>query len=344
MKEGELVTRVLDKYGFKVLSYGKIRSVYKVKTNKGTICLKKFKHGKYKASNGSFLVQELYKNDFFNTPNYICTKNKNLFVKYKSLFFYVTEWVDGIECDLSEINETKNCAKLLARFHLATHKIDCEKLKIRNNLRNWPEVYKNKLYDFNKYEKIIASKMIKNTFDIVYRDNIQKFYNIGLITLTILNNSKYYKLSEIANKEHTICHDSFYYQNIIKKEDRYYIIDLDSIIIDLQVNDLGKFIRRLMYKSSYKWEFKKAEEIIESYNTVNKLSKDELEVMLALIMFPHKFWKLGKKRYFDFKNWNEKKYVHKLNKIIKYGELQQKFLEDYIQYLDRYDKNFSKEG
>ncbi|MCY6372548.1 CotS family spore coat protein [Clostridium ganghwense] len=334
--ENAVIKRVLDRYNFNIISCKKARSAYKVQTTDGNIFLKRFKHGRNKAENGSVLVEELAKNDFHNTAQFIKTKNDNLFVKYRKFFFYATEWINGDECELSQIDEAHNCAKLLAEFHLAASKIDTKKIRIQNNLKNWPQIYRNKLYDLPKYEKIISKKKIKNDFDLTYMNNIENFYNTGLITLRILNDSEYYRLSKKAEKEHTICHNSFYYQNIIKKENEYYIIDLDSIIIDLQVNDLGKFIRRLMSKREYKWDFEKAKKIIEGYNSVNKLTKGELKIMLALIIFPHKFWKLGRKRYIKYKNWSEQKYSHKLNKVIHNGELQQKFLEDYLKFLDSY--------
>lgn len=334
--EDSVIKKVFDRYNFNVISYKKARSAFKVKTTEGNICLKRFKHGKNKAKNGSILVEELSKNNFKNTAQFIRTKNDNLFVRYKKFFFYATEWIDGEECDLSQITEAKKCAELLAKFHLATCKIDTQSIKIQSNLRNWPQIYKNKLYDLPKYENMIIKKKIKNNFDLTYMNNIDKFYERGLITLKILNDSEYYRLSKKAETEHTICHDSFYYQNIIKKGDEYYIIDLDSIIVDLQINDLGKFIRRLMSKSDYKWDFEKAKKIIEGYNSINRLTKEELKVMLALINFPHKFWKLGRKRYIKHKNWSEQRYNHKLNKVIYNAELQQKFLEDYLHYLEDY--------
>ncbi|MCY6484062.1 CotS family spore coat protein [Clostridium aestuarii] len=335
-KESVIIKRVLDRYDFEVVSLKKARSAYKVKTNEGNICLKRFKHGKYKAENGRILVEELAKNNFFNTAKYIKTKNYNMFVKYKRFFFYATEWIDGDECDFNKISEATNCAKLLARFHKAA-KIEPGKLKIQNNLKNLPQIYKNKLYDFDKYKQFISKRMIKNNFDLIYLKNIDEFYNRGIITLRILNDSEYYRLSQKASIENTICHDSFYYQNIINKNNEYYIIDLDSIVVDLQVNDLAKFIRRLMSKSSYRWEFEKAKKIIEAYSSVNKLSKNELEIILAIIIFPHKFWKIGRKRYIKHKNWNEYKYIQKLNKILANSELQEKFLQEYIKYLERYE-------
>lgn len=332
-KEREIIDRVLNLYNFNTISYEKVRSVYKVKTNLGNICLKKLKHGKNKSENGNLLVEELHRNNFFNTPKYLKTRNNKLFVRYKKLFFYATEWIDGSECKLDNIEEVINCTKLLAKFHQATSKINYKNLKIKNNLKNWPKFYKEIMYELYKFEKIIDSKRIKSNFDIEYKKNIGIFFNKALFSLKILNESEYYRLCESAYKNHTICHDSFYYQNIIKKDNDYFIIDLDSIIIDLQIKDLGKFIRRLMSKKDYCWNFEKVKNIIEAYSSISKLTKEQLEVMLALIIFPHKFWKLGKKRYIKHKSWNEQKYLHKLKKILNESTLQDNFIEEYLNYI-----------
>ncbi|OFI07765.1 spore coat protein I [Clostridium acetireducens DSM 10703] len=335
--ETSFVYRILKNYNFSdIMSIYKVRSVYKVETSQGNICLKKFKHGRYKVRNGYNLVKELHKLGFYNTPPYIKTKEDHLFIKYKKYFFYATKWVDGRECDLKNLNEAVDCMKLLAKFHLYSSKVNIKKFKLKNNLKNWPNIFYNNLKNLDNIKKIINKRKIKTEFDIIYLENINTFYNRGILALNLLNHSQYYKFSKEANRNKTICHDSFYYQNIIKMNEEYYIIDLDSIIFDIHVNDVGKLIRRLMSKKTYSWDFKKAKILIESYNSINKLSKNELEIMISLIMFPHKFCKLGKKRYFKHKNWSEIKYLKKLNKILRTVKLENIFLSDYLNYLDTY--------
>lgn len=337
--EKELVLNVLTNYDFNIIQFTKVRSVYKVETTSGIICLKRMKRGSYKAKNGSILVRELLDNGFDNTAKYFTTKKGYNYVKKKKNIFYVTEWIDGKECDLDVIEEACNCTELLAKFHLACSGVNSKNLAIRNNLKNWPKIFKSNLYDLEKFMKIIKNKRVKSEFDMAYYDYIESYYHRGTVALNFLNTSEYYKLSKAASEKKTICHDSFYYQNIIKKENQYYIVDLDSILIDLHVNDLGKLIRRLMYNREYQWDFFKAKKIIDSYCSINPLTNSEIEVMLALIVFPHKFWKLGKKRYLKNKNWNEAKYVRKLSKIVHYNEMQDKFLCDYLSFLKSLDEN-----
>lgn len=338
-KELKMIKKVTGNYDFTVNSVKKVRSAYRIETDKGMFCLKRMRHGTKKAYNGNYLTCELKKNNFFNIADYIKTKDGRFFITHKGYVFYVTEWINGDECNLNDINEAINCAKLLAKFHSASKNIDKSKLYVKNNTKNLVIFFTHCINDIRNYKRLIGIKKLKNGFDEEYEKLIDRYCDVGMLSLKLLNESSYLTFLKNYNKSKTICHDSFYYQNIIKKDDKYYIIDLDSIVIDYEISDLGKMIRRLMFKKEYNWNFDKAKQIIDAYMSVNKLAKGELEIMLAIIIFPHKFWKLGKKRYMKNKNWNEKKYIKRLNRIIDMSKFQDKFIEKYIDYLKKYNYN-----
>lgn len=333
-KEKKMIEQSMNYYGFNIIDVKKVRSAYKVICEEGTYCLKRMRSGRSKVRNGFILAEELNKIEFNKVAKYIKTKDGYDYIKYSKYILYLTEWIDGKECSIDTTLEAAACASLLAEFHNAVEKIDISNLKIKNNLKNWPKVFLENLYDLEYYKKIIGRKRLINEFDKTYLKYIDILYQRGMLSLNILQNSEYYNISKKAENNKTLCHDSFYYQNILKVEDRYYIIDLDSIIIDLEVNDLGKYIRRIMHKNEFKWDFNKARSIIESYLVERTLTKEELEIMLALIIFPHKFWKLGKKRYIKHKNYSEMKYMKKLDKIIKYIDIQELFINDYLEYIE----------
>ncbi|MCD2345921.1 CotS family spore coat protein [Clostridium guangxiense] len=338
-KELKMINKVISKYDFTVIDIKKVRSAYKIETDKGMFCLKRMRHGTKKAYNGNYLTSELKKNNFYNTAGYIKTTDGKFFIHHKGYVFYVTEWINGEECNMNDINETVNCAKLLANFHSACKNIDKSKLYIESNTKNLMTFFMRCVNDMRSYKRLISSKKLKNGFDEEYEKLIDRYCDIGLLSIKLLNESSYLSFLKNYDKKKTICHDSFYYQNIIKKDDKYYIIDLDSIVIDFEISDLGKMIRRLMFKKEYNWDFEKAKLVMEAYMSINKLTREELQIMLAIIIFPHKFWKLGKKRYVKCKNWTEKKYIKRLNKIIDAGEFQDKFIQKYIDYLKKYNYN-----
>ena len=335
-KEMQILRTVMHKYNIQLVSAEKIRGEYKVTTDIGNFCLKKMKHGRNKAKNICILTEELLFHKFSNIAKYYRTKEGAFYVSYKSNIFYLTEWLEGYECDLTDIDEAVNCIKLLAQFHNTTNKIDHNKIHIEKNLKNWPKIFSSNLNNLEKFKKIIISKRIKNDFDVLFLEGIDNFYSRGLSAINMLYESQYYKLSKVVNEQKTICLNSFNNQNIIKKEGEYFITDFDNIMIDLQINDLGTLIRRLMFKKSYGWDFNFAKVLIEAYNSINKLCTEDLEIMFALIIFPQKFWKLGYRRYINQKKWSESKYLHKLNRIVSYNENQQKFFGDYLIFLEEY--------
>lgn len=336
-KEIEIVKKICEKYDFSVRKAYKIRSVYKLFTyDNKCICLKKTKSGKKKIGNGNNLVEQLYKVGFTKTPNYIKMKNGKLYSTHRGYIFYAMNWVDGDEADLDDLEQAVVCAELLSQFHNSTKKIDVTKLKIKNNVKNWPSIFMEDIYALDRFQNEIENKRLKTTFDIEYKKNIDFFTNRGLIALNILNTSAYNKLKN-GEDNVVICHDSYYYQNLIKGEDGFYIIDLNNLVYDLRISDLGKYIRRLMSKKSYNWDFNKCKVLIEGYNKNYHLEKDELKAMLALIIFPHRFCKLGRKRYLKRKPWPEIKYSHKLRKIVKQFSIKEQFINDYLKFIKEYE-------
>lgn len=331
-REKSILNDVIKKYDFQVYDILKARSAYKLITSKGNFCLKKMKHGERRIVNGSLLTYHLNEKGFTNTASYIKTKNGMTYVKLKKFLFYLTTWIDGNECTMDSIEEVLKCTELLARFHLAARNI--EKLDFSVHYYNSIILFSNFINDFAKYNVIINEMKLRNEFDQIYQQNLGYYTSRGYKALNLLEKTGYDNLLGEAKKNKTICHDSFYYQNIMKDDKKYYIIDLDSIMIDVQVVDLAKFLRRLMYKKEFEWDFNYAKEVIETYSSIKKLSLDEVNLILAYIAFPHKFWKIGRKRYLKKKNFSEGKFNHKLRRIIKFKDKEEKFIEEFNNFIN----------
>jgi CotS family spore coat protein len=331
------VLRVLKEYNIEPKAITKVRSVYKIETHDGAKCLKKIKHGKGKPKRTYYITQYLMDRGFDKVAPFIKTSNDRLYVKHKGFYYYMTEWINGRECNIDDFEELKRCTKLLAEFHIAASgKEGKNYFKLHSNLKNWPSIFIDNCNQLLEFKALIEQKRIKSDFDNKYNNYIDYFYRQGLIAVDLLNKSDYYLISARAKESREVCHDSFYYQNLIIDEssNNIYLIDLDSTVCDIRMHDLGKFIRRIMFKTPYAWNFNKASEIIDAYNSVVHITKEELEVLLAIIIFPHKFCKLGKKRYIKKKLWSEEKYNKKIGRQIKYIDKQREFTREFIEFYD----------
>lgn len=331
-RDREILTRILSNYPIKVVDIKKVRSAYKIYTDKESFCLKKSKRTKEKVEKVNLVIEYLHENGFTNVPKVLKTNDSKLCTKYKKDFYYIMEWVNGEEIDFSNNSNVKNAVELLAEYNKTLVGFNPSGVNVEYKYLDIEKEFGNKIQEIGEYTKTIDKRRIKGKFDYEYIENMEPFVNMGKLAIEILKESNFAeKIKNVNNL--TLAHDSFYYQNIlVTKDGKYYIVDLDQCAQNILVYDLGKFIRRMMCKNEYMWDFNKANELINCYTKIKPLDSDDMKILFAIIIFPHKFWKVGRKRYKKNKEWLEEKYIKKLNDIIIQKPLVDKFIEDYREF------------
>lgn len=327
------VNKILSNYDLHVIGAEKIRSVYKITTENGCYCLKKIGNGEKRAIKSISIMEYLKMHGFNNVANPFHSAGGEKIVKRKSSSYYLTDWIDALEVDFDNAEHIIKSAQLLAEFHNKAKGFQTKTVKIRSNIRKLPRLYSEKIAFLNRLKDNLDLKTDKNYFDNLYFTNIDYYLQQAQLAANIIKHSYYNELCDNCEKELYICHDSFYYQNILKNEsDSYFLIDLESCLYDLPLVDLSKFIRRIMSSKKFLWDFDLCKKIIYEYGSIRKMDEKEYKVILASLVFPYKFYKLGKKKYLKKKKWKNDRFLRKLNKILKYKECKEKFLERYIKY------------
>lgn len=332
--ERSAIAEVLKHYDFNVDSVDKVRSAYKVCTDKGIFCLKKVSHGYGKAKKSYHIMKHLRENGFENIAEYYYTKEGKALLKHREAAYYLTKWIEGHETSFSSIEEILRSSALLAEFHNHAKGFKAPKhVKIRSHTKKWRKTFEKYKDEMEKFGQYIDRLKLKGEFDYTYKNNIDYFKREAEYAVKILDRSRYSELCDYYINGGYICHDSYYYQNILAdKDNRLFIVDLESCQHDIPMSDLGKLIRRVLSKKKYKWDFDLCRRIIESYCTVRPMTREEYEIMLAILIYPHKFWKLGKKRYIRNKKWKEEKYRKKLKRLIREKPYKREFIYCYIKF------------
>lgn len=331
--EMELLEKVLENYDINYKSVEKVRSAYKITDEGNSYCLKMLSRGYKRANKSYYLSNAIKEKGFYNVALYYYTKTNEYLIKHKKSSFYITSWIDGSEVDFKNINDILDSARFLARFHIVSKGLEIpEEIKIRNKHGNWLENFNNHIKAVKKFgEKI--NKKPKTGFDLIFKNSLHIFMQEAEFAVSLLKTKEAKHAFIEAEKERTICHDSFYYQNILRNQSgTLYLVDLESSLLDCPMSDLGKFIRRIICKTKFKWDFDLCRRIIDAYDNVRPISREELYPLLAMIAFPHKYWKFGKKRYIKKKKWSEEDYQSKLKKVINMQEYKFEFVRSFIMF------------
>jgi CotS family spore coat protein len=333
-KEMRTLVDVLNHYDFRVESIDRVRSAYKIGTDKGFFCLKRVSNGYEKAKKSYNIMLHLKENGCDYIAEYYCTKEGKPIIKRKDTAFYLTYWIEGCEASFSMPDEMERYSELLADFHNRAKGFKTPKhVKVKSHIKKWRRTFAKCRDELTGYREYIDRLKLKAEFDYIYKSNIDYFIREAELAIRILDHSRYNELCEYYINEGSICHDSFYYQNIIvDKNNKLFVVDLESCQYDIPMSDLGKMIRRILSKKRFKWDFDLCRRLIESYCKLRPMSKEEYEMLLAILVFPHKFWKLGRKRYIGNKKWNEKKYMKKLKRQLRNREYKREFIYCYINF------------
>lgn len=334
-KYKELV-KLLSNYDItEVKNIIKVRTVYKILTDNYIYCIKESSHNIKKFKWLPLFISYLKTNNFSNCLNIIQNNKGNYYYSFNSKkAFYLAKWIDSRECNIDNFTEALKSIELLADFHIKSKGFKSKYIdKNENRIIN---DFTTKINDLIFFKKLLSNKKIKTKFEIDYLREIDNQLIFAKEAMNLIKNSNYinYNKNCISNK--SISHNSFYYQNILVSlpEDKYYLIDFDKIIYECKEYDIGKFIQRIMFRKHYGWNFSKAEVLLNHYCKINTIDKTGYKIILSLIIFPHKFWKLGDKKFNKNKNLDESYYLKRLNKIKLYNDqivnFKQNFINNYL--------------
>lgn len=323
-------------FDVKIQSIKPSKGVYRLKTNKGIKCLKRINYGIQKLYFVYGAKEHLIKNGFPNVDRYCLNIDGEPFALVNEDIYTLSNWIEGRECDFHNIDEVKKAAKNLALMHIASKNYEPpENSKLKTDLGRWPYLMDKRVRSFDKMRNIIRKKKNKKSeFDLEYIKNYEFYKELGKRAIKVLEDSKYNELCAIAEEEKGFCHHDYTFHNIIiENSDKYNIIDFDYCKRELRAYDISVFLGKVLKRVN--WDFEYGSAILESYNSVSTLSKDEYRVILAFLLFPERFWRASNRYYYNEVNYLQNTFVKKINKLSDERD-------GYIKFIEQFKKEYNQ--
>lgn len=321
---------VEESYGFKIHNMEQLKNICRAETDKGVKCIKRAH-----LSPSYFLfmfsvINHVYRNGFEGVIPYDSCLDGSICIQDENYIYYVADWVESRECKFKNIEDLKAAIKAAADFHRASIGYEIpEGAKPRIFYNRWIEKFNHKCTELLEFSKTIEEKEYMDVFDEIFAKNLAYYWHQGRECIELLHQSPYSKVAERSRQLAEICHHDMANHNFLKTpEDKVYMIDFDYAIMDTRLHDVASLVIRNMRHGV--WDISKASMILDEYDKHYTLTREDLEVIKAFIVYPQDFWQVGLQYYVEKQPWALDYFLLRLNRVIEDKEIRQKFLDEFL--------------
>lgn len=313
--------------GIKINDVIPLRKVFVLFTDKGKKVLKITDSTKDRID---FIdkVLKIIESEYPMVLKYTRNTNGDIITVWKGKKYILLDMVEGREATFTNPIEVELCTKAIAKMHIASNNIfkniSEEEIK-KNSGENLINKMEEEYYTLLQLEELVNKYRYKNEFDNLFLQNVDNAKKDLIKTIEELKNSRYESL--INNKENrVICHNDLAHHNFIIDGDKVNIIDFDYCSIDMRIVDIYGYAMKVIKNLAYNEEI--IELIIKSYDEVNKLEKEEVEILRKLINYPKDFISIATDYYFKQKAWSEEVFLSRLKNKLEIDKFRIEFLNN----------------
>ena len=321
MKDQEL--QVLDQYDIEVNSTRKVRGAILCDTKEGLFQLREGSFSEKRMLELDEIYQHLHKKGYDNVDFVIKNKEGNFISQGQDgTLYFLKRWFFGRECDVKKELDLIESANNLALLHHALSDFSSSSMCTKENMEE-EMIRHNK--ELKKIRKFIRDRVGKGEFEHLFLKHFRELYEWAEGSLKMLQKSQYKTLLEKSQSRGMVGHGDYNYHNILMTSAGIATTNFEHCYIGIQVTDLYYFMRKTLEK--HHWDIELGQKILERYNCIHPLSKEEMEYIAICLAYPEKFWKAANSYYRSNKSWISGKSIEKLNVAIRQTKEKEAFLE-----------------
>lgn len=307
------IAELVKQYDVEVYKASRIKGAWILETNQG---LKYFSNCNYSESRAK-LAQNVkqYSKDrgFLLVDFFVPTKEGTFLVQgpYSEMFI-MRDWFYGEECNVKSQEEVLLLAKTLAKLHLCMTGICgaeeeetfCYQTKLTDQLEK-----RNR--ELRRVRAYIREKKQKNSFEQKFLSRFEEQYEQAQKAKNILSKEMYEMYYKKAVEDGCFLHGNYTHHSVlVLSEEEMAVHGFDKVTKGVQIHDFYLLFRKMMEK--WDWDVIFGNSLLEEYNKVKPISKEEYHMLQVLVSYPEKFWKVANQYYNNRKSWIPEKNMQKL--------------------------------
>ena len=320
------ITAIMAGFGLKVLSYETYRGIWRVQTEIGYKYLKRSKLNQEEVRFIFEVLEYLNGRGFRRAPRLILNLKGEPFAQDETGLFVLTDWQFSNELDFRILMDLRAAARFLAEFHLAGQGFEPVKtLPERTCWYGWPMKFIRRLRQLEEFEQLAQGEAEHSEFSRLYLRHYNTFYRQAVYSLELLFRAPYSIVAQNDSTRRSLCHHDFSSRNLLRTYDhRLFLVDFDYCLRDLRIHDIiNLLVRNLKHNG---WRVEIGRFILQEYQQVSPLSREEIEVMQVLLTWPQDFWQVGLQYYLEKLPWPKERFLKKLEEKVNTHPAREAFL------------------
>ena len=148
------------------------------------------------------------------------------------------------------------------------------------------------------------------------RDRVDTFFREADEASRNINSKRFDERFDRMEQTNGLVHGSYNYHNVFLDVGNggNAVTNFEKCHNDCQVADLYQFLRKVMEK--HDWNINVAYRLVDEYDRLKPLEDDDIDMLVTLLSFPEKFWKIINQYYNAGKAWVPAKNIDKLKIVI----------------------------
>lgn len=300
---------------------------YKLLAYNGTVCRAKF-------------IEELQKSlrdsGFYYLDSFVRNKDGDIISTNEYQESYVLkEWPMGNECDVRNQKNVISGVETLAVLHNIFSRLSFVNDGIIPETPNVIWEYERHNKELKAIRNFMRKRHTRSSFEYDVLDHFDEYYGIAVDALDKIKSSGYEEIEKMSKEKKLFCHGNYNYHNIIVinegksvSYEKIAVVGFEKAGVGMQINDLYFYLRKVMEK--HNWNIELGINIIEHYRRIRPISKDEMRILVIMLEYPEKFWKIVNQYYNKNKCWIPEKNLEKLKAVYTQQKKKEIFLKKII--------------
>lgn len=309
----EKIADLLAQYDLAVHRAGRVKGSWILETDSGLKNLGSCSYSEGKIKFEQRVKQFAEKNGFTDTDLYVPNREQNFLVQgpYNEQFV-MRNWFYGEECNAGSREQLICSAKALAALHNCLQGfILSEEEKEFSLQQKLPELFAKRNKELRRVRAYIRSKKQKTPFEQSFLSRFDALFAKAEEATQNLDGEEYERYYRKKLEEGTMLHGNYTHHSVlILPGERAAITGFDKTEAGIQIQDFYLLFRKVMEK--WEWDISLGEELLNAYQSIRPIPKEESKILKQMLAYPEKFWKVANQYYNNRKSWIPEKNMQKL--------------------------------